>query len=101
VKLTLTKGRKGNGDTLVLLEASKEPLTFSQLLFILKHYFESEDSYYSPSSGFDGKAYLMKAIIDVYSGVPFEKVLKRYNLENKLNIVGSAKPIEKLHEILE
>jgi len=110
VKLTLVDGHKGVDDVLVLVDAQAEPLAFSQLLFILKHYFDSEDSYYPQAKGNDGKAYLLKAIIDVYSGVPFEKILRRYNLENKLDIVDRRKKenavptqvrrIEKLHEVL-
>jgi hypothetical protein len=109
VRLVLVDGRKGVGDTLVLVNAQGEPLAFSQILLILKHVFESEDSYYSPNDGYDGKAYMLKAIIDVYSGVPFNKILERYNLENKLNVEDWRKPkqvvpshrkIEKLQDVL-
>jgi len=91
VKLLVVKGKKGDGDKLVLVYANEEPLTFSNLLFILKHYFESEDSYYPRANGFDGRLMLMKAILEIYSGMPLEKVFRDYQLKNK---------IEKLHELM-
>jgi len=83
VLLKVVKGRKGPYDKVVLVYAYGEPLRFSELLFILKHYFESEDSYYPVSEGYQGKTMLMKAILEVYSGIPLEHVLKAYGLERK------------------
>jgi len=107
VKLILVDGNKGVGDVLVLVEVNVEPLAFSQILLILKCIFESEDSYY-PNG--DGKGYMMKAILDVCLGVPLDKVFKRYNLENKLNVVDKRrklpapatphKKVERLEDVL-
>lgn len=98
VLLKVVKGRKGPNDKLVLVYAYGESLSFSELLTILKSYFESEDSYYPISDGFNGRCMLMKAILEVYSGIPLERVLKTYNLKEKTEPV---RIIEKLHEILE
>lgn len=97
VKLEIVPGRKGPNDKLVLVTAYGEPLSFSDLLFILKHYFESEESYY-PKPKSQGSCYLMKAILEVYSGLPYNDVLKRYQLDRKMN---KTLVIEKLHEVLE
>jgi len=97
VKLELVKGRKGPNDKLILVTAYGEPLSFSDLLFILKHYFESEESYY-PKPENQGSCYLMKAILEIYSGLPFNDVLKRYQLDRKMK---KTLVIEKLHEVLE
>jgi len=90
VLLEIVKGRKGPHDKLVLVYADGEPLSFSEVLTILKCYFESEDSYYPVNEGFQGKCMLMKAILEVYSGLPLKHVLRNYGLERKskkLNIV--------------
>ena len=98
VLLKIVKGRKGPNDKLVLVYAYGEPLSFSELLTILKYYFESEDSYYPIFQGFQGKCMLMKAILEIYSGIPLERVLADYKLERKTK---SVRVIEKLHEVLE
>lgn len=110
-RFEVVKGHKGPNDKLVLVTSYGEPLSFSDLLFILKTYFESEDSYYPIEEGFQGKAMLLKAIIDVYSGIPLERVLKAYKLDRKagktliidrtVTETHSEKRIEKLHEILD
>jgi hypothetical protein len=96
VKLELVPGKKGANDTLVLVTAYREPLSFSDLLFILKHYFESEESYY-PKPEFQGSCYLMKAILEIQAGLPFNDVLKRYQLDRKIK---KTVVIERLHEVL-
>ena len=73
-----------------------EPLSFSDLLFILRHYFESEESYY-PKPQNQGSCYLMKAIIEEYSGLPHDEILKRYQLDRKIK---KTVVVEKLHEVL-
>jgi len=85
MKFEVVQGRKGPGDKLVKIWADGEVLRFSDLLFLLKHYFESEASYYPINEGYQGKTMLLKAIIDVYSDVPLSRVLKTYKLERKTN----------------
>jgi len=107
-RFEVVRGRKGPYDKLVLVTCYGEPLSFSDLLFILKTYFESEDSYYPVSEGYQGKAMLLKAIIEVYSGIPLERVLKVYKLDRKTSKTliidktvaetSSEKPVEKMHE---
>ena len=87
--LHLVPGKKGANDVLVLVESYSEPLSFSEVLFILDHYFRSEESYY-PKPHYKGSCYLLEAILEVYSGIPFEQVLKHFRLENKLKIVDKT-----------
>ncbi|MEM3459202.1 MAG: hypothetical protein QXN36_01250 [Candidatus Bathyarchaeia archaeon] len=112
VVLHLVNGKKGPNDILVLVEAYTEPLSFAELLFIIKSVLDSEDSYYPIAEGNIGKAMFLNAVNELACGVPFEKVLKRYGLDRKrkLDIVDKrkpqtsqteVKPIEKLHEVLE
>lgn len=110
VLLKLVEGRKGPYDVVVLVTAYDEPLSFHELLFILKHYFDSEHSYYPVSEGYLGKGMLLSAINCVAVGVPLETVLRKFKLDRKskrLNVVDMRKPfsnseksIEKLHEVL-
>jgi hypothetical protein len=98
VKFEIVKGQKGPNDKLVKVWAYGEVFTFEDILRFLKIIFESEDSVYPISEGYQGKAMLLKAIIDVYSGLPIERVLEFY----KLNRKGKRTlVIEKLHEVLE
>ena len=110
--LTLVDGRKGPSDVLVLLRCDDEPLTFSELLYILQKYFDSEDGYYPTKEGFMGKKYLLEAIYAVYDGASIAEVCKRFKLELKLNVVDmrrshvqpkahvQTKTITRLEEIL-
>lgn len=94
VWLTLVDGNKGIGDTLVLITACNEPLSLHELLFILKHYFDSENSYYPVSEGYLGKGMLLSAINCVAVGVPLDTVLKKFKLHRKagkLNIIDRRK----------
>jgi len=109
VQFVLENGKKGPSDTLVKVISYGEVLSFSEILFLLKHYFESEDSYYPISKGFRGKAMLLSAIFEVACGRDLDLVLKDYKLDRKgkLTILdkrkavsSSEKPIEKLHEVL-
>lgn len=86
VELSLVDGRKGLGDKLVKVSANDEVLAFSEILFILQHYFRSEDSYYPKVKGFDGSNMLLKAIIMVHRGVSVEDVCKKFDLEYKVNV---------------
>ena len=83
MKFEVVPGRKGPNDKLVKIYADGEVLRFSDLLFLLKNYFESEDDYYPPNKGFKGRAMLMNAIVDVFSGISLTRVLKEYKLERK------------------
>jgi len=81
MRLEVVQGKKGPNDKVVLITAYKEPLKIEELLWILQQLFESEDACYPVSEGYEGKAMLLKAIIDVYSGHKIETVLKRYFLK--------------------
>ena len=83
VRFILRGGRKSDRDTMVFLVAKDEVLTFHELLFILKHYFNSEHDYYPVSDGFLGKAMLVAAINSVALDVPIPTVLKRFKLPFK------------------
>jgi hypothetical protein len=85
MKFEVVQGKKGPHDKVVLITASREALKVEHLLFILQQWFESEEADYPPSMGYEGKAMLLKAIIDVYSGHSIEAILKRYNLKRKQN----------------
>lgn len=98
VKFEIVKGQKGPNDKLVKVWAYGEVFTFEDILRLLKIIFESEDSVYPISEGYQGKAMLLKAIIDVYSGLPIERILDFYKLNRKGR---KTFVIEKLHEVLE
>jgi hypothetical protein len=94
VRLTLVDGRKGIGDTLVLVTANEEPLSFSEWLLLGKYYLDSETSYYPIEDGYIGKAMLLNALNELACGVPFDRVIERYGLKRKakkLNIVDKRK----------
>jgi len=97
VKLEIVRGQKGPYDKLVKVWAYGEVFTFEDILRLLKIIFESEDSCYPISEGYQGKAMLLKAIIDVYSGIPLERVLEFYKLNRKR---PKTVVLEKLHEVL-
>jgi len=110
VKFEIVKGQKGPNDKLVKIWAYGEVFTFEDILRLLSVLFEAEDSIYPISQGFQGKAMLLKSIIDVYTGLPLERVLESYKLNRKgrktvvIENLGSklqAEPIQKLHEVLE
>jgi hypothetical protein len=96
MKFEVVQGRKGPNDKVVKIWSYGEVFTFEDILRFLKILFESEDSVYPISEGYQGKAMLLKAIIDVYSGLPIERVLEYYRLNRKgrKTIV-----IEKLNEV--
>ena len=83
VSIEFVRGKKGPGDRLPLVTAYGEPLPFDCILEILDSTFKAENSYYPISSGNLGAAMLMEAILEVYSGIPLERVLKKYRLERK------------------
>lgn len=83
MKFEVVRGRKGEGDKVVKVWSYGEVFTVEALLKLLKVFFESEDAVYPINEGYQGKAMLLKAIIDVYSGLPLSRVLKAYRLERK------------------
>lgn len=84
VRFELARGRKGPHDILVKVTAYQEVLSFSEILFLLDKYFRSEEDYYPKARGYEGALMLLKAILEIYSGIPFEVVLKKYGLERKM-----------------
>jgi hypothetical protein len=106
MRFEVVPGRKGPNDKLVKIYSDGEVLSFSDLLFLLKNYFESEDSYYPIDKGFKGRSMLLNAIIDVSNGIPLSRVLKDYRLERKakntviVEKAGSEMARKKLHEIM-
>lgn len=98
VKFEVVRGRKGVHDKLVKVTCYNEVFTFEDILRLLDIIFKSEDSVYPVSEGYQGKAMLLKAIIDVYSGLPIERVLEFYKLNRKGR---KTLVIENLHEVLE
>jgi hypothetical protein len=104
VKLEIIRGRKGPTDELILVYANGEPLSFSDVLTILDKYFHSEESYY-PKPRYEGATMLLKAIIEVYSGIPLQAVLLKYGLARKTQKTiiteNLGKPIRNLAEVLE
>jgi hypothetical protein len=94
VLLTLVDGKKGPGDTLVLVTAYGEPLSFAEWLFMGKCYLDSEASYYPIQKSFLGEAMLVHALDEISRGIPFDKVLERYKLKRKgksLKIIDKRK----------
>ena len=83
MKIKIEKGNKSSQDKIIRIWANGEIITIKDILRILDIIFKSEDSNYPISKGFEGKAYFLKAIIDVYSGIPLKHVLRRYKLKGK------------------
>jgi hypothetical protein len=86
VLLTLVDGKKGPGDTLVLVTVYNEPLSFAEWLFIGKQYLDSEASYYPIEKGYLGRAMLLNALNELACGVPLNRVLDRYGLKGRKNL---------------
>jgi hypothetical protein len=95
VQMQMQQGNKSSKDKIIRIWADGEIITLEDILTMLDVIFKSEDSNYPIEVGFEGRAYFLKAIVDLACGIPLERVLKAYRLKRK------AKPIEKLHEILE
>lgn len=103
VLFELVDGRKGPNDVLVLVNALHEPLSLHELLFVLKHYFNSEHSYYPIEKGFLGKGMLLSAINCVAVGVPLTTVLRKFKLDRKtkkLNVIDRRKIKETVSRVL-
>ena len=84
VHFEIVNGKKAPGDKLIKVWSSGEIWTLRELLQLLSMYFESEDACYPINRGFQGRSMLLKAIIDVYSGIPIQRVLKSYRLNKKI-----------------
>jgi len=80
VHFEIVNGRKAPGDKLVRVWSNGEFWSYRELLELLSLYFKSEDACYPINRGFQGRSMLLKAIIDVYSGIPIERVLENYKL---------------------
>jgi len=101
VRFILRGGRKSERDTMVFLVARDEVLTFHELLFILKHYFDSEHDYYPVSDGYLGKAMLVAAINGVALDVPIPTVLRRFKLSfQKLDVVDQRYRFKESHVVI-
>lgn len=83
VYFELIKGRKSGNDKLVKVYSYGEVFTVEDLLRLLQAFFESEDANYPINQGKERHAMLLKAIIDVYSGIPLEKIIEKYKLNRK------------------
>jgi hypothetical protein len=92
----MLKGKKSDDDVIIRIWANGEIITLEDILKMLDVIFKSEDSNYPIEIGFEGRAYFLKAIVDLACGIPLERVLKNYRLKRKV-----SRQIEKLHEILE
>ena len=101
VLFKVVPGRKGVNDRVVLIWAYGEALTFADLLFLLKTYFESESAVYPVSEGYQGRCMLMKSILEVYSGIPLERVFKFYRLKPKAQIIEELGEIQKEKDVSE
>ena len=97
VEFQLVKGRKSPNDIMIKTWSYGEVLSFQDLLFLLDHVFKNEDELYPINRGYRGKCYFLEAILEVYSGVPYNDVLKRYQLDKKTKAIV----VENLHEVLE
>ena len=106
MRILIERGRKAEGDRVIRLTAYNEKLTLAEILQILDVIFRAEEECY-PKPQYQGSCMLMKAILEIYSGIPLEKVLANYGLTRKSSKTvviekldsSEAKPIEKLHEV--
>ena len=83
VYFEIVNGRKAEGDKLIRIWSNGEVWTLRELLELLNLFFKSEDACYPINRGFQGRSMLLKAIIDVYTGLPIERVLQTYRLNRK------------------
>ena len=81
--IKVEKGRKSENDLIIRIWAKGEIITIKDILRILDIIFKSEDANYPISKGFEGRAYFLKAIIDLACGVPLNQILKKYYVKKK------------------
>jgi hypothetical protein len=96
IQMQMLKGKKSDDDVIIRIWANGEIITLEDILKMLDVIFKSEDSNYPIEIGFEGRAYFLKAIVDLACGIPLERVLKNYRLKRKV-----SRQIDRLHEILE
>jgi len=96
MQMQMLKGKKSDDDVIIRIWANGEIITLEDILKMLDVIFKSEDSNYPIEIGFEGRAYFLKAIVDLACGIPLERVLKNYRLKRKV-----SRQIDRLHEILE
>ena len=107
MRFVVELGNKGNHDFVIRLYANGEVLSIADLLRLLKLIFESENANYPLCEGKRGAAFLMNAIVEVFAGRDLRLVLRDYGLNHSqsewvFNIKPkNAKPITKVHEVLE
>ena len=112
MRIIIEKGKKALGDRVIRLTAYNEKISLAEILQILDIIFRAEEECY-PKPQYQGSCMFMKAILEVYSGIPLEKVLANYGLTRKASKTvviekldssepqAEAKPsITKLHEVL-
>jgi hypothetical protein len=96
IQMQMLKGKKSDDDVIIRIWANGEIITLEDILKMLDVIFKSEDSNYPIEIGFEGRAYFLKAIVDLACGIPLERVLKNYRLKRKV-----SRQIDRLHQILE
>ena len=96
MQMQMLKGKKSDDDVIIRIWANGEIITLEDILKMLDVIFKSEDSNYPIEIGFEGRAYFLKAIVDLACGIPLERVLKNYRLKRKV-----SRQIDRLHQILE
>jgi hypothetical protein len=112
MQIVIEKGRKAEGDRVIRLTAYNEKVSLAEILQILNVIFKAEEECY-PKPQFQGSCMLMKAILEIYSGIPLEKVLVNYGLDRKASKTVVIEKLDsepqsevkassiKLHEVLE
>ena len=113
VQFFVLRGKKSAGDYVIKIFSYGEVWSLEHILRLLKIIFDSEKCNYPISEGKRGPAYLLNAITEIAFGRDIELVLRDYQLKRKsgskvqiIEKLGSepqaeAKPIQKLHEVLE
>lgn len=86
VQMQMLKGKKSEDDVIIRIWANGEIITLEDILKMLYVIFNSEDSNYPVELGFEGRAYFLKAIIDLACGIPLERVLRNYKLKRKAKV---------------
>jgi len=113
VQFFVLKGKKSEGDYIIKVASYNEIWTLEHILRLLKIIFDSEKCNYPIEKGLRGPVYFLNAITEIAFGRDIELVLRDYQLKRKsgskvqiIEKLGSepqaeAKPIQKLHEVLE
>ena len=86
---TLVDGKKSPLDTIVLLTCYQDALTLAELLYLNKCVMDSDHVNYRIEEGKLGKAMFLSAVCELALGIPFQRILERYDLTKKakLNII--------------